>query len=143
MKHQAQQELRGAQAERGIYESGVAAAQEAELMPRIDQEQRAWQLNQLAAISPQYTPLMESGMRRAGQFGTGEGMGEALGNLVGGGGEGGGGGSLFDLAGQAWTKGSDWLSNLWGGSNGFGGTEEPMDYLTGGLSGINYANLGG
>src|SRR3990172_748852 len=78
MQRRAQQSLRGAQAERGIYESGVAAAQEAELMPQIEQSQKAWQLQQLAGITPQYGLPMESAFRRAGMYGTGQEAGAAL-----------------------------------------------------------------
>ena len=128
MKHQASQDLRASQAERGIFESGVAAKQEAELMPQIDQQQRAWQLQQLAAIQPQYTPLMESAYKRAGMYGTGEDAGGALAGL-----DGGGRGSdlLAGLAGKAWDTGKDWLSGLWGGGGdkGFSGTG--FDYATG------------
>lgn len=115
MKRQAQQGLRAAQAERGIYESGVSAAQEAELMPRIEQSQRSWQLQQLAGITPQYGIPMESAGRRAGMFGTGQEAGQALAGM-------GGGGSdiLSGLAGKAWGG----LSGLFGGGSPQYGEED-------------------
>jgi hypothetical protein len=135
MKNQARQDIRAAQSERGIYQSGVGARQEAEIMPQIDQAQRAWQLQQLAAITGQYQPLMASAGTRAGMFGSGADFGSMLA-----GGEGGGGGfdMLSNLAGKAWGAGKDWFSGL------FGGEEEPgLDYLTGGLSGIDWSNIAG
>jgi len=125
MKRQAVQGLRGAQAERGIYESGVSAAQEAELMPQIEQSQRAWQLQQLAAINPQYQTLMETSMRRAGMYGTGEEAGAALA----GGEEGGGGFDLASLAGKAW----DWGSGLFGGNE-----DQGYDLGSSSLAGMGY-----
>ena len=138
MKHEASQELRGAQAERGIFESGVAAKQEAELMPQIEQQQKAWQLQQLAGISGQYSPLMESAGRRAGTY---QDMAGGFGQALAGSGGGGGGGG-FDLAGLA--------GQAWGGIKGlFGGGDQGYDLgdvsggttMTGGLSGIDYSNL--
>lgn len=134
MKRQAQQDLRAAQSERGIYESGVAARQEAQLMPQIEQSQRAWQLQQLAGITGQYTPLMTSRLGRAQMYGSGEPFGAALANMGGGGG---GGDLLSNLAG----KGVDWLGGLFG-NQGFSGTEDASSYMTG-ASGIDYSNLFG
>jgi hypothetical protein len=125
MKHQAVQDLRGAQAERGIFESGVAAKQEAELMPQIDQAQRAWQLQQLAAINPQYALPMETSMRRAGMYDTGA----EAGGILAGGDSGGGGFDLASLAGKAW----DWGSGLFGGNK-----DQGYDLGSSSLAGMGY-----
>lgn len=129
MKNQARQDLRAAQAERGIYESGVAAAQEAELMPQIDQQQRAWQLQQLAGISPQYQPLMQSALARAGMYGSGADVG----SMLAGGGSGGGNSILERLAGgvgggleSLWDKGKDFLGGLFGGDDNVSSYSGPL-----------------
>jgi len=121
MTRRAQQNLRGAQAARGIYSSGVAAAQEAELMPMIEQQQRAWQLQQLAGISGQYTPLMESAGRRGDVYqGMAGEFGESLAD---------GGSALWDLAGKVGGGIFDYFGGA-GGSAGGGGASFP-NYQTG------------
>ena len=58
MLRQAREAIRGAQAQRGIFTSGVAAAQEAQLLPLIQAQLQRQRLADLAAISTQLNPLV-------------------------------------------------------------------------------------
>jgi len=61
MLAQAKEGIRASQAERGIYESGVSAAQESELMPMIEQRIREQQLQQILGITGGYSNLYGGG----------------------------------------------------------------------------------
>jgi len=54
------EQVRAGQAERGIFSSGVAGAQEAEIMPQIEQSFRQQQANAILGIAGAYDPLISS-----------------------------------------------------------------------------------
>jgi len=68
LMNQYREQLRAGQAERGIYQSDVSAAQEAELMPMIEQRLRDQQVQQLLGISGAYNPLIQSQAQLAGMY---------------------------------------------------------------------------
>jgi len=81
------EQFRAGQAERGIFSSGVAAGQEGEVMPQIEQRLREAQVRQLLDIAGGYDPILASQASRvAGGGGGGAGgimMGMGMEGLLG------------------------------------------------------------
>ena len=79
------EQVRAGQAERGIFSSGVAGAQEAEIMPQIEQSFRQQQANAILGIAGAYDPLISSqaaSMAGGGGGGGGEMFGMGMEGLM-------------------------------------------------------------
>ncbi len=79
------EQLRGAQASRGIFESGVAAGQEGELMPQIENQFRQQQMNAMLGLAQGWgSPIAsQGGMMGGGMGGPGQLVGQGIGMLPG------------------------------------------------------------
>ncbi len=68
MAERAKEQLRGAQAERGIFQSGVSAAQEAELLPLIEAQMQQQQIANIGSLVGGFNPLVQGRLGMAGAF---------------------------------------------------------------------------
>src|SRR3972149_4240729 len=84
------EQFRAGQAERGLFSSGVSAAQEGEVMPQMEQRLRDAQVRQLLDVAQGYDPILSSQAARMAGGGGGMGgemMGMGMEKLVAGKGE--------------------------------------------------------
>ena len=68
MMQRSKEGIRSAQAERGIFDSGVGAQFEAESLPLIEQQLRQQQFNAMMGLAQGYNPLLQSQGQMYGGF---------------------------------------------------------------------------